>query len=92
MRDCQDKLDEIQNVPHNMATDLLRCVVNESKNKDKIIVILIFAWLITIGGFVWYIQLPVEEEVVYLDNDDGNTSYVGNDMNGDFNYGENTGN
>lgn len=92
MRDCQDKLDEIQNVPHNMATDLLRCVMSESKNKDKIIVILILAWLITIGGFVWYIQLPVEEDVVYLDNDDGNTSYVGNDMNGDFNYGENTGN
>lgn len=92
MRDCQDKLDKIQNVPHNMATDLLRCVMSESKNKDKIIVILILAWLITIGGFVWYIQLPMEEDVVYLDNDDGNTSYVGNDMNGDFNYGENTGN
>lgn len=86
MRDCQDKLDEIQNVPHNMATDLLRCVMSESKNKDKIIVILILAWLITIGGFVWYIQLPDEE--VVLTNEDGNASYIGNDMNGDFNYGE----
>ena len=86
MRDCQDKLDEIQNVPHNMATDLLRCVMSESKNKDKIIVILIFAWLITIGGFVWYLQLPDEE--VVLTNEDGNASYIGNDMNGDFNYGE----
>lgn len=86
MRDCQDKLDEIQNLPHNMATDLLRCVMSESKNKDKIIVILILAWLITIGGFVWYLQLPDEE--VVLTNEDGNASYIGNDMNGDFNYGE----
>ena len=91
MRDCQDKLDEIQNVPHNMATDLLRCVVNESKNKDKIIVILIFAWLITIGGFVWYLQLPIEESAVVY-NEDGNASYIGNDMNGDFNYGEDNSN
>lgn len=90
MRDCQDKMDEIQNIRHDVATDLLRCVVSESKAKSKIIVLLIIAWLVTIAGFVWYLQLP-EEEVVLV-NEDGNASYVGNDMNGDFNYGEDTSN
>lgn len=91
MRDCQDKMDEIQNIRHDVATDLLRCVVSESKAKSKIIVLLIIAWLVTIAGFVWYLQLPVEE-TVYVENDGGNTSYIGKDMNGDFNYGEDTGN
>lgn len=86
MRDCQDKMDEIQNIRHDMATDLLRCVVSESKAKSKIIVLLIIAWLLTIAGFVWYIQIP-DEEVVLM-NEDGNASYIGNDMNGDFNYGD----
>lgn len=86
MRDCQDKMDEIQNVPHNMATDLLRCVVSESKAKSKIIVALIVAWLLTIAGFLVVLFMPMEETVVY--NEDGNASYIGNDMNGDFNYGD----
>lgn len=86
MRDCQDKMDEIQNIRHDMATDLLRCVVSESKSKNKIIALLIVAWLLTIAGFVWYIQIP-DEEVVLM-NEDGNASYIGNDMNGDFNYGD----
>lgn len=85
MRDCQDKMDEIQNIRHDMATDLLRCVVSESKNKNKIIVALIIAWLLTIAGFLTVLFLPTEETVVY--NEDGNASYIGNDMNGDFNYG-----
>lgn len=85
MRDCQDKMDEIQNIRHDMATDLLRCVVSESKNKNKIIVALIIAWLLTIAGFLTVLFLPMEETVVY--NEDGNASYIGNDMNGDFNYG-----
>jgi hypothetical protein len=34
------------------------------------------------------LTLP-EEETVYVENKDGNTAYVGQNMNGDFNYGEN---
>ena len=46
--------------------------------------------LATIGGFLWYISLPVEE--VTIENDDGNANYVGGDMNGGGIYnGENNG-
>lgn len=45
--------------------------------------------VITIAGFLWYISLPVEEyDRVNVENDDGNASYIGNDMIGDFNYGK----
>lgn len=44
---------------------------------------------LVIAGLIYYISLPVEEsERVTVENDDGNASYIGNDMNGDFNYGE----
>ena len=42
-----------------------------------------------VGGFLWYISLPIEETTtIEVENEDGNANYIGNDMNGDFNYGE----
>lgn len=38
--------------------------------------------LATIGGFLWYISLPVEDDTVTIENDDGNANYVGRDING----------
>lgn len=52
-------------------------------------VAVLVALVLTIAGFLWYISLPVETgSTVTVENDDGNASYIGNDMNGDFNYGE----
>lgn len=42
--------------------------------------------LATVGGFLWYISLPVEE-VVDIQNDDGNANYIGGDVGGDINNG-----
>lgn len=54
------------------------------------IVIIVLLWAATIAGFLWYISLPVEDyETVTVENEDGNANYIGNDMMGDFNYGEN---
>lgn len=54
-----------------------------------IIVFIAILWAATIGGFLWYISLPVEDyQDVSIENDSGNANYIGNDMNGDFNYGE----
>ena len=48
--------------------------------------------LATIGGFLWYISLPTEEDTVTIENDDGNANYVGRDLNGGGIYnGENNG-
>ncbi len=53
-------------------------------------IVILIAWLITIGGFLWYISLPVDEySTVTVDSEDGNANYIGNDMKGDINnYGE----
>lgn len=51
--------------------------------------VILFLWAATIAGFLWYISLPIEEtSSVKVENEDGNANYIGNDMNGDFNYGE----
>lgn len=60
------------------------------KRLITVIIVILVLWAATIAGFLWYISLPVEEyETVAVENEDGNANYIGNDMNGDFNYGEN---
>ena len=44
--------------------------------------------LATIAGFLWYISLPTDE-IVTVENDDGNANYVGGNVGGDINNGEN---
>lgn len=57
-----------------------------------ILVLIVVLWAGTIAGFLWYISLPVEETTsVEVENEDGNANYIGNDMIGDFNYGESKG-
>lgn len=46
--------------------------------------------LATIAGFLWYISLPTDE-IVTVENDDGNANYVGGNIGGDINNGENNG-
>lgn len=36
----------------------------------------------TIAGFLWYISLPAEDDLVTIENDEGNANYVGRDLNG----------
>ena len=53
------------------------------------LIVVLVLWAATIAGFLWYLSLPVEEyETVSVENAEGNANYIGNDMNGDFNYGE----
>lgn len=57
-----------------------------------ILALIVVLWAGTIAGFLWYISLPVEETTsVEVENEDGNANYIGNDMIGDFNYGESKG-
>lgn len=69
-----------------LATELLCEVKAGSKRWFIAFCIMVVLELLTIGGFVWYISLPTEE--VAIENESGNANYIGNDMNGDFNYGE----
>lgn len=69
-----------------LATELLHELKVSSKRWFIAFCIMVVLELATIAGFMWYISLPVEE--VAIENTDGNANYIGNDMNGDFNYGE----
>ena len=44
----------------NLATEMLAEMSKCNKRKDTIIIMLLVAWLATIGGFLWYISLPME--------------------------------
>jgi hypothetical protein len=67
------------------ATDMYKILEREIKSKSITIYALIVCWFLsiafTVGGFIWYLTLPVEESV-YVDqetNDNSNASYIGGD-------------
>jgi hypothetical protein len=71
-----------------LATELLREVKASARRWFISFLVILALWFSTIGIFIWYVSLPVEECTVELDNDDGNANYVGNNMNGVINNGE----
>lgn len=69
-----------------LATELLREIKASAKRWFIAFCIMVGLELATIIGFMWYISLPAED--VAIENTDGNANYIGNDMNGDINNGE----
>ena len=75
----------------SLATELLHELKVASKRWFIAFITVLILWFATIGVFIWYISLPVEESS-YVDilNDDGNANYIGRDaINSDINNGEN---
>ena len=72
-------MNENKNIP--LATEIIRTL-------KKIIFALIILEFLTIAGFMWYISLPAEQ--LQIENEEGNANYVGNDLNGVINNGENS--
>lgn len=69
-----------------LATEMLKEIKATSRRWFIAFIVTLCLWFGTIGVFIWYISLPVDE--VSIENKDGNANYIGNDMLGDFNYGE----
>lgn len=69
----------------NLATELLREVKAQSRRWFTAFLISLVLWFATIGLFVWYISLPVEEYEITQDASMGerNVQIVGGS-----NYGE----
>lgn len=63
-----------------LATELLKEIQISAKRWFIIAVVELLIILSMAGGFVWYLSLPIDELVV--ENDDGNATYVGNDLTG----------
>lgn len=67
----------------SLATELIRELKSTSKRWFIAFIVVLSLWFATIGGFIIYLSLPIEEttaETVTQDADDnGNNNYVGGD-------------
>jgi len=75
---------------NNLATEMLDEISRLNKRKDIIIVVLLVAWLLTIGGFIWYISLPSNVSATTTTTVDSQSSGNANYINGkgDIHNGE----
>lgn len=76
----------------SLATELIRKLKSTSKRWFIAFIVVLSLWFATIGGFIIYLSLPIEEtvtETVTQDVDDnGDNNYIG----GDNNVGSSDGN
>lgn len=72
----------------NFATEVLSEVKASSKRWFIAFLTVLVLWFATIGAFIWYISLPVEDYDVSIENGEGNANYVGRDLNGQIDNGE----
>ena len=74
-----------------LATELLHEVKLGAKRWFIAFITVLILWFATIGVFIWYISLPIEEiENIDIQNRDGNASYIGGDViDSEVNNGEN---
>lgn len=70
----------MENETMPLATELLKEVQISAKRWFIIAIVELLIILSMAGGFVWYLSLPIDEVVV--ENDEGNATYVGNDLAG----------
>jgi len=85
-----DELKRLNEHPHSLAYELLVEVKASARRWFIIALIELGIILSMVGGIIWYLSLPVEEyETTDIDAVSGNANYIGNDMNGDINNGEN---
>ncbi len=69
-----------------LATEIMHELKRSTKRWFIAFLVMIGVEACTIGGFLWYISLPVDE--IAIENQDGNANYVGHDVEGDVNNGE----
>ena len=72
----------------NFATEILSEVKASSRRWFIAFLTVLILWFATIGAFIWYISLPTEDYEVSIENGEGNANYVGRDLNGQIDNGE----
>lgn len=71
-----------------LATEMLREIKETSRRWFIAFIVTLCLWFATIAGFILYEYYTLPVDTITVENEDGNANYIGNDMNGDFNYGE----
>lgn len=72
-----------------LATEILQELKASARRWFFAFIFMVGLELLTIGGFLWYISLPIDTQEVTVDNKDGNANYIGDDLNGVIHNGEN---
>ena len=60
-----------------LATEIFKELKASARRWFYAFILMLFVEILTIGGFLWYISLPAEEQQVEIENDEGNANYVG---------------
>lgn len=67
-----------------LATEILQELKASARRWFIAFLVMLGIEIATIGSFLWYISLPVDE-TVSVENDEGNANYVGGDVVGSVN-------
>lgn len=67
-----------------LATEILQEVKASARRWFIAFIIMLVVEIATVGGFLWYLSLPVDEAVT-VENDEGNANYIGGDVSGNVN-------
>lgn len=70
-----------------LATEIFKELNASARRWFIAFLIMVGVEICTVVGFLWYISLPVDE-VVDIQNDEGNANYIGGDVGGDINNGQ----
>lgn len=74
----------MDNQEMNLATELMHELKAASKRWFIAFLVVLGLWFATIGGFIWYISLPVEEttstDISQEADNDGHNQVVGGDF------------
>ena len=70
-----------------LATELIKELRAQSKRWFIVAIVELIIIVIIVAGFLWYLTLPIDE--ISIENDDGNATYIGHDLEGVLYNGEN---
>lgn len=70
-----------------LATELMKELTLSAKRWFYAFIVMVILEVCTIGGFMCYLSLPIDE--VTIESEDGNANYVGNDLTGAIYNGKN---
>ena len=69
-----------------LATELIRELRAQSKRWFIIALVELAIIIAIVAGFLWYLTVPIDE--ISIENDDGNATYIGHDLEGGLYNGE----
>ena len=69
-----------------LATEMLRELKSNGRRWFIAFIVVLTLWFATIGAFLWYISLPIDE--ISVEADGGNANYIGHDLEGELYNGE----